>query len=242
VQALEDLRTRLSRGRSRLRSRAEILRRVDQVVSKLKVGRYLVARVELDEDHVFRQLTRGRPGKHTKYRRITRPRYRLHWSLKQEAIDFDRKSDGMYPVMTNDRSLTPEQAFRAHKGQPTIEKRFAQLKSVHELAPVFLKSESRIEAFFLIYFLALLIQALLEREIRRAMAKERIAALPIYPEQRRCKAPTTEQILRLFAGAEVHTLYRRGRKLHVFREPLTDLQDEVLRLLGVPRSAYARLP
>jgi transposase len=41
------------------------------------------------------------------------------------------------------------QLLEAHKGQPTIEKRFEQIKSVHEIAPVFLKNPGRIEALFL---------------------------------------------------------------------------------------------
>ena len=50
----------------------------------------------------------------------------------------------MYPLVTNDRDLTAEQVLLAHKGQPTIEKRFEQLKTVHEIAPVFLKNPGRI--------------------------------------------------------------------------------------------------
>ena len=72
----------------------------------------------------------------------------------------------MYPLITNDRKLTPSQVLEAHKGQPTLEKRFEQLKSVHEIAPVFLKNEARIEALFTLYFLALMVQALIERELR----------------------------------------------------------------------------
>ena len=45
-----------------------------------------------------------------------------------------------------------------YKCQPTIEKRFEQIKTVHEIAPVFLKNEARIEALFTLYFLALLVQ------------------------------------------------------------------------------------
>ena len=40
---------------------------------------------------------------------------------------------------------------------------------MHEIAPVFLKNEGRIEAMFTVYFLALLVQALIERELRHAM-------------------------------------------------------------------------
>ena len=98
----------------------------------------------------------------------------------------------------------------AHKGQPTIEKRFEQLKTVHEIAPVFLKNPGRIEAFFTMYFFALLVQALIERELRGAMKRQQLKSLPIYPEERRCARPTTEQILRLFAHAQRHTRKHSG--------------------------------
>lgn len=144
----------------------------------------------------------------------------------------------MYPLLTNDPNLTPAQVLEAHKGQPTIEKRFEQLKTVHEIAPVFLKNPFRIEAFFTLYFLALLVQALIERELRLAMKREHIRELPIYPEQRLCKRPTTEQVLRLFSLAERHTLMRDGRVLKTFPAELTDLQTQILELLGVPPQAF----
>jgi hypothetical protein len=40
-----------------------------------------------------------------------------------------------------------------------------------------------------------LVQAFIERELRLAMQREKIRELPIYPEKRLCKRPTTEQIL-----------------------------------------------
>ena len=46
----------------------------------------------------------------------------------------------MYPLLTNDRTLTDAQVFEAHKRQPSIEKRFAQTKTVFEIAPVLLKT------------------------------------------------------------------------------------------------------
>ena len=144
----------------------------------------------------------------------------------------------MYPLLTNDRGLTPVQVLQAHKGQPTIEKRFEQIKTVHEIAPVFLKNEGRIEALFTLYFLALLVQALIERELRLAMQREKLTQLPLYPEQRRCKHPTTEQILRLFSLAERHTLRSAQRTIQVFTTDLTDLQCQVLSLLGVAPQAF----
>jgi len=55
---------------------------------------------------------------------------------------------------------------------------------------VFVKDEGRIEALFTLYFLALLVQALIERELRLAMKREKIEQLPLYPEQRQCLPAT----------------------------------------------------
>jgi transposase len=128
--------------------------------------------------------------------------------------------------------------LEAPKGQPMIEKRFEQVKTVHEIAPVFLKDEGRIEALFTLYFLALLVQALIERELRLAMKREHIDELPLYPEQRQCRRPTTEQISRLFSLAERHKLIEGVHTVQVFDVPLTDLQRQVLTLLGVSERAF----
>jgi transposase len=87
---------------------------------------------------------------------------------------------------------------------------------VHEIAPVFLKNPARIEAFFTVYFLALLIQARIELELRQTMKRERLKALALYPEERRCAHPTTEQVLQLFSQAERHVLSRAGHVVQSF--------------------------
>ena len=238
IDELQQLRARLSGARTRLRGAAEIDLQIKTILEKLHVGRYLKVRRTVREEHEYRQTKRGRPGPDTAYRKITRRRFDVEWTIDEEAITYDHRSDGMYPLVTNDRNLSPAQVLEAHKGQPMIEKRFEQVKTVHEIAPVFLKDEGRIEALFTLYFLALLVQALIERELRRAMKREGIDELPLYPEQRQCKRPTTEQILRLFSLAERHTLIEGTHTVQVFDVSFTDLQRQVLSLLGVPEYAF----
>ena len=119
-----------------------------------------------------------------------------------------------------------------------IEMRFEQTKTVHEIAPALLKNEGRIEALFTVYFLALLVQALIERELRLAMKRNNIEELPLYPEQRQCARPTTEQILRLFSLAVRNKLVRNGKTVQVFDVEFTALQQQMLALLGVSDQAY----
>jgi len=238
IEQLGDLKRRLAAARARLRGAAQIDFEVAQILERYNAARYLRVKRVVREQHSFKQSHRGRPGPNTTFRKITRRRYDIEWSLDQEAIAYDQRSDGRYPLLTNDRSLTPAQVLTAHKAQPRIEKRFEQLKTVHEIAPVFLKNEARIEALFTVYFLALMVQALIERELRQAMAVANIDQLPIYPEQRACRRPTTEHILRLFSLAERITVSARGQTVRLFPPQLTELQSQVLSLLGVPASAY----
>jgi hypothetical protein len=50
--------------------------------------------------------------------------------------------------------------------------------------------------------------------------------LPLYPEQRVCGHPTTEQILGLFSLAQRHKLAQNGKQVEVFDVQLTDLQRQ----------------
>ena len=237
-EALEALHQRLIKARARLRGAKDIDERVADILEHYQVGRYLKVQRVVRQEHRFKQTHRGRPGPNTAYRKLTRRRYDIEWIVEQAAIAYDEKSDGMYPLLTNDHTLTPAQILEAHKGQPTIEKRFEQVKTVHEIAPVYLKNEGRIEALFTLYFLALLVQALIERELRLTMTQHGLNALPLYPEQRNCRRPTTEQVLRLFSLAQRHRLTLADQTVQRFDAELTDLQRQILTLLGVPESAY----
>lgn len=239
-EILEALNASLSGPRPRHRTKKDIEEHVAEILAQRKAARYLKVEVSAAERHTFKQAHRGRPGPDTTYVRKTRRTWRLRWQLDQAAVDYDRKSDGMYPLLTNDHTLTDAQVLEAHKGQPSIEKRFAQTKSVLEIAPVLLKNEDRIEAFFLLYFLALLVQALIERELRLAMKREGIEELPIYPEERVTSRPTTEQVLRLFSLAQRHVLMASGIPIKTFNGELSNLQEQVLGLLGVPLGAYSQ--
>ena len=238
-QNFDDLSKKCRKERSRIRSKHEIRKRADAILERLHVQRYLSVTITPDDIHVFQQNKPGRPGPHTVYVRKTKHRWRLSWSLDEHAVAYDHMSDGMYPLLTNDRNLTSRQVLEAHKGQPTIEKRFQQSKSVLEIAPALLKNEGRIESLFFLLFLALLIYSLIEREIRKAMKQSGIQALPLYPEERLNRHPTAFQILRLFALRSRHTLLdSNGHVIKVFHQDLTPLQSQVLGLLGVPAEAY----
>ena len=146
--------------------------------------------------------------------------------------------DGIFPLITNAKPMTAEEILRAYKRQPIIEKRFSQLKTDFAVAPIYLKSVTRIQALLAVYFFVLIVQTLLERELRQAMERAGIESLPLYPEGRACRRPTTRKILDLFDGVQRHELTLPGREPEVMVTDLSPLQKQVLKLLGISEKSY----
>ena len=140
--------------------------------------------------------------------------------------------------MTNVLDLSEVELLLAYKRQPVIEKRFSQLKTDFRVAPVYLKEVSRIQALLAVYFLVLLVEALLERELRRAMERKGLDSLPMYPEDRPCRRPTTRRLIDLFDDIQRHTLDDGRHAPVVFVSELSRLQRRILKLLGVPLNEY----
>ena len=87
------------------------------------------------------------------------------------------------------------------------------------------------------YYLVLVVQALLEREIRSQMAVKGITSIPLYPEGRACRAPSARRIIDLFENIQRHELKQKGR-LEILVTQLTPLQKKVLKLLGMSTCHY----
>ena len=136
----------------------------------------------------------------------------------------------MFPLITNDLKLEPLEVYRAYKRQPLIEKRFSQFKNDFAVAPVFLKSVTRIQSLLCVYFFALMAQTLLERELRLAMQRENIDHLPLYPEQRKCAKPTTWRLIDIFGGIQRHQITVDGERSETVTQ-LSQVQRQVLKLL-----------
>ena len=239
VRALEALAARLRGPRARFRASAAVAQAAEAALATTGAARWLAVTVHETLEDTFRQETRGRPRAGTRYRRRQRRRFHLEWQPRPDALQYDARTDGLFPLLTNWEELSAIEVLQKYKYQPQLEKRHEQLKTVRAVAPVLLKSVTRIEALLLVYFCALLVDALIERELRQAMKAARIPSLPLYPEDRLCRAPTTDRVLDLFGDLRRHDLYRGGRLIQSFDPELSNLQKQLLGLLGVPLSAYA---
>ncbi len=236
--ALEALSGSLSSTRCRLKDRVAVEDAAKAATAEAGATRWV--RFEVNDEVLYdhRQERRGRPGPNTRYRRTERHRFSLSWSTDAEAVAFDAASDGCFPMVTDDTEMTEAELLAAYKRQPCPERRHATFKGVIEAAPLELKSDCRIDAFGFCLYVALLVHALIERELRRAMADAEIRQLPLYHEDRPCKAPTAARVLELLDPLARTAVRHRGQVLTVVAPALSPLQKQILTLLGVPLSAY----
>jgi transposase len=204
-------------------------------------GAKLWLKVQICESTVqdFKQATPGRPGKDTKYRRVDIPLLLFQVEELPDAIRADARCDGLFAMVTNHASLSPKELLAVYKYQPFLEKRNEQLKSVLAVAPVFLKKPERVAALLFLYFIAVLVFALIEREARQQMDRHAIDAIPLYPEGRPCRAPTCDGILQAFEGLRrTELLDSKGTVLRTFFDPLSPVAKQLIKLLHVPGKAY----
>jgi len=234
---LKGLQERLLGPRPRLKTRQQVEPAVAQILKDAGAEELLTVDVrEYVTDH-YRQTAPGRPGPNTKYVKQSKTFCDLAWEVNAQTMAERKKTDGVFPLMTNCRQRTAAEVLWAYKRQPIIEKRFSQLKTDFAVAPVYLKSVHRIQAMLCLYFFTLLVQTLLERELRQAMEAAGLQSLPLYPEHRDCKAPSTRRILDIFEPIQRHTLTAHG-KSETFASELSPLQRRLLKLLNVSSTNY----
>jgi len=239
IKALDTLKGKV--GTRNWKTKGQIEKAVEDIFAKQQSGRWFDWKMVSKQIETYKQKGKGRPGKNTEYGKDVKNRWTFEAMPNGIKIQEDALFDGVFPLITNTETeeLSMKEVLLKYKFQPYIEKRHQQFKSAFEAAPVFLKLPHRIEALMFVYFIVLLLNALIERELRLAMEREKMHALPIYPEQRECKYPTAIRIIDLFSDQRRHILFSGSKKVKYFYDPLSDLQAKILNMLKVSRKDYS---
>jgi transposase len=222
-----------------LKRRKQIVQRIDSILQQEQCETLIKYEIHATREYKYTYQKKGRPTKETPKKITWKHIYSISFGVDREAVSNEQKTDGVFPLITN---LDPEthsakKVLEIYKFQPFLEKRFSQIKTYQEIAPVYLKNAERVVAFLHVHVMALMVAALIERKIRLAMKHKGISSLPIYPENRPCKSPTMFDIVRLFRNVERYEV-TTGDDINVFPAELSEIQKEVLTLLEVPVAAY----
>jgi transposase len=164
--------------------------------------------------------------------------WQLRWQRCAKAIDADAMFDGVALLCTNVpvADWSASRVMIKYKEQVVAEQAIDFIKSPVQIRPMWLHQPRRIAGLTLLVMLATLLAALLERHVRRWMAKQgtRFQGWPgLRPGRRRTKMPTAEALLRAFADYALVLVRRRGREeIHV--PALRPLQQQIWDALQLP--------
>jgi transposase len=241
-QELQELSSRIGARYSRLHTAAQVIAAAQKILEENKVQQWIKIQVDVTQEKKYKQSGAGRPGRNTVYvadepnEVIT-----LRWESDGQALKDEAATDGVFPLVCNDENMSMREMLEAYKQQPSLEKRFQQLKSILKVRPVMLHSPARMQGFFVLYYIALMVQALIERDTRQRMAEKGIDSLPLYPEDRPSSQPTSAQVFELFSDLrrgcfvdKAGNIYKRGY------DKLDDVQREVLGLYGIAPTKYMK--
>jgi transposase len=222
----------------KLKTKLQINDRIESIFKKYDVGRfYHINILDVTEQDTV-QVGVGRPGPNTKHQTKISTIHTLAWGRDRQALKTELNVDGIFPILCTDRSLSAKDALMAYKYQPRLEKRFTQFKSVHQAAPLLFKKIQRVEAIMFLFFLALMLQAVIERQVRASMVENEIQYLPIYPEHRIAYHPTTAKIFDRFHDISTYRLSDQVNPAKAFKDQLKPLHLDILRLLNLTETQY----
>jgi transposase len=198
-------------NRYSLKTRDNVLRRLEAAKAKYAEGKLF--------DY---EVTEQRGGK-----------LALQWGINSKRLQEWQHLEGVYVLKTNQSSRTQPlvKVLSKYKEQSQVERRIHHLKGPLAVAPMFLKNPARIAGLLCILIWALMVLALLERQVRRNLKGKPLYGL--YPENRPSPAPTGPAILQCFADWCVVIVKHRGRTMRRLGEA-SDTQRRLLILLGIP--------
>jgi transposase len=190
----------------------------------------------------YKNKQRGRPSKKVKPEQMTvvQDHFKVELILDQNALQQALSRCGYYPLLTNQspEQLSIEEAMLAHKKQYKSEHTFRRAKGPYSIEPVYLHTPERIEAFLLLFKIALQMVVLIERTARKNIRKRDYGLDNFMPNQFDVRNPRSEYMLKEFEDIVKGELPLPDGNTYGFVSELNTLQHDILAVLEVPIYYY----
>src|SRR5690625_1029958 len=143
-------------------------------------------------------------------------------SFNEKQLQIDEQFDGYHGIQYSDTSLSADEILNAYQGLWKIEESFRVLKSNLEARPIFVWTEESIHGHFVLCYLALVLQRLLEYMLRKKgidLSTEKI--------QDAIRSATLTQI-----NFEERDIYIKNKPNDDFKTNLEELEIEDIQVYG----------
>jgi len=157
----------------------------------------------------------------------------LSWSLNRKRLKAEAQRDGVYSVLTNlpESTHAPSAVLELYKNQHHVEGRFRDLNQLPvRVRPVWLHRPDRIETLIFLIMLAVLLFALLERQVRQTIAHTGQKIRGLMPEHRDTPKPKGARLLKAFDTLSL-VQFSDGLHVRLLLSELSSVQRQIIHAL-----------
>jgi len=239
-KALCDLTPPRGRGKRQKDDLEALKTQVQAILKKYRVEGFLEVDYHKEVQKRFIRKYKDRPN-----RTEETIRYVVDVRRNRQAIDKAHRLFGWRLFATNAPSekLSLNEAVRAFRKAPNIERNFSQLKGRPlGIRPLYVQRDDHAKGMIRLLCLALRLLTLVEYIARENLKTSGETLSGLYPgnPKRKTAKPTTERLLKVFQGITLTVVKSQSQ---TFRHitPLSQLQKRILALLGLSISIYENL-
>lgn len=236
----------VGRGKRQITAEAALQSAAEAVLVKHRVVGLLTYSFARESEQAVKFVGRGRGGANRPQQVSERVRYQITAVERNEEAIADLVSMlgwRAYATNTPQERLSLEQAVREYRHEYHIERGFGRLKGAPlSIAPMFVKRDDQVTGLTHLLSLALRVLTLMEFVVRRTLKQQEATLAGLYKDnpRRATATPTAERLLQAFVPITLTQVQLPDQTVrHV--TPLTPVQEQILRLLGLPADLYAAL-
>ena len=235
------------RGKRQIREEAEVVKAIATVLKSHRVeGLVQIAYVKQTEC-CTQYVGRGRGSAEREQRVIEKVRYQITEVTRDEDRIADLKARyGWKAFVTNAPAprLSLADAVLCYRHEYRIERIFSRLKSRLHIAPMFVSREDQIQGLTYLLTLGVRVLTVMEFTLRRSLQTDQVKLPGLHPENRHkgSDKPTAERVLKAFSKVTLTILKdTAGREVGRWLTPLSSVQQDILKRLGLEASLYQQL-
>lgn len=244
--ALLALTPAVGRGKRQITEEAALQGAAEAVLAKHRVVGLLTYTSTRQSEQEVKCVGRGRGGANRPQQVSERVRYQITAVQRNEAAIADlvsRSGWRAYATTAPKTRLSLSQAVGEYRHEYHIEHGFGRLKGAPlSIAPLFVKRDDQVSGMTHLLSLALRVLTLVEFVARRSLHQQAATLAGLYKDnpRRATATPTAERLLQAFVPITLTQVQLPHQTIrHV--TPLTPVQEQILRLLGLPADLYAAL-
>ncbi len=95
----------------KLKTKEQIQQRVEKILQSYGVETFYNTDIAEVKQQSTKQIGKGRPGRNTQYETIIEIIYTLSWTRNKQALDQEKRVDGIFPILCTDETMEAKAAL-----------------------------------------------------------------------------------------------------------------------------------